>query len=253
MNIKKRIKSKKVLILLILIIFGLVLASSVLVILYSRDSDIQLKINGESVSKEEFVQTMKEKQYDVTVYFKQNYDAQVDKKFWETSFEGEVPYKKLADETLEELKYRHAIFDIAEEKGYIDDADYVSLKRQMEEENQEREEKKERGEAVYGLSEYTMDLYLEYEISSIKEQYCNDEGNEDMEISTEELQDYYNSREWLVGEDGKKAEFEEIRSVLEKDIREKRYEEMVEKAAGDSSVDVKKDSLYTFTLKNIKK
>ena len=56
-----------------------------------------------------------------------------------------------------------------------------------------------------------------------------------------------------MGEDGKKAEFEEIRSVLEKDIREMRYEEMVKKAAGDSSVDVKKDSLYTFTLKNIKK
>lgn len=253
MNTKKGLKSKKIFILIILLILGLGLSLAVLIVLHSRETNIQMQINGQRVSDEEYIQTINEKQYDVTVYFKENYDAQVDAGFWEKSFDGEVPYKKLADETVEELKYRHAIFDIAKEKGYINDADYDSLKQQMEEENQERERKKEKGEPIYGLTQYTMDLYLEYQMSSIKEQYCNDETNKDMEVSEEELREYYNSREWLVGEEGKKAEFEEIRSVLEKDIREKRYEEMIEKAANDSSVDVSEDALYTFTLKNIKK
>lgn len=250
-NGKMRNKNKKIIISTMVAALIIIVSVVFWAILTNKREELELKIDGEEVSAEEYIQTMKDKEYKITVYFKEQYDAKTGGDFWEVSFGDETPYKKLADDTLEELKYRHAIFAVAEAKGYLEDASYPALKQQMEEENQKRQEKIDRGEPVYGLSEYTLDLYLEYEMSSLKEQYCNDENNEDMKVTEDELEQLYNSREWLIGEDGKKAELEEIRSVLEKNIREERYEKMIEERAKDSLVDTNRNQIYEFTLKNI--
>ena len=42
-------------------------------------------------------------------------------------------------------------------------------------------------EAVYGLKEYTLDLYQEYELSMIEEAYILDETNEGMGLTEEEI------------------------------------------------------------------
>ena len=72
---------------------------------------------------------------------------------------------------MEQLKYIHAVYDLAKEKGYIQDATFAGMKHRMEQENMQRSEKVARGEAVYGLKEYTLDLYQEYELSMIEEAY----------------------------------------------------------------------------------
>ena len=112
-------------------------------------------------------------------------------------------------------------------------------------------EKIEAGEAVYGLSEYTLDLFMEYEISSFKERYCNDTENEGMDLTEEEIREHYESREWIVGESGDKLELEEARPAVEQELREMKYDDMILRLEEDSQVETDREALYRFTLEKI--
>ena len=123
--------------------------------------------------------------------------------------------------------------------------------RRLEDENASRKEKIEAGEAVYGLSEYTLDLFMEYESSSFKERYCNDTENEGMDLTEEEIREHYESREWIVGESGDKLELEEARPAVEQELREMKYDDMILRLEEDSQVETDREALYRFTLEKI--
>ncbi len=91
------------------------------------------------------------------------------------------------------MKYFYAVYGLAKEKGYIEDSSYDAFLKRWEMENQLRKEKIENGEVVYGLSEYTLDLYREYEMDSIQKSYCNDIANEGMEVTDSDRAQYYES------------------------------------------------------------
>ena len=63
-----------------------------------------------------------------------------------------------------------------------------------ETEKKSRADKVAKGEPVYGLSEFTLELYREYEMDSIQKQYCADLNNEGMEISDEDREQYYEEK-----------------------------------------------------------
>lgn len=134
---------------------------------------------------------MNQQIYDVSNELTENRDIQIDEKFWETEIEGTVPYKKLADQTIEQLKYYRAVYETAIEEGYVEYADYEHMIKRMEEENKMRAEKIENGEPVFGLSKFTTELYMEYEMDSFQKRYCENLKNEGMEITEEERVQYY--------------------------------------------------------------
>ena len=68
----------------------------------------ELNIHEKPISKEEYLYVMNQQIYDVSNELTENRDIQIDEKFWETEIEGTVPYKKLADQTIEQLKYYRA-------------------------------------------------------------------------------------------------------------------------------------------------
>ena len=152
---------------------------------------------------------------------------------------------------MEQLKYIHAVYDLAKEKGYIQDATFAGMKHRMEQENMQRSEKVARGEAVYGLKEYTLDLYQEYELSMIEEAYILDETNEGMGLTEEEIEAYYNTRDWIVGEDARKADLSEARAAVIDEMRRNRYQELTEQKAAVAEVDGDMDQLSQFTLKQL--
>ena len=152
---------------------------------------------------------------------------------------------------MEQLKYIHAVYDIAKEKGYIQDATFEGMKQRMEQENAQRSEKVTRGEAVYGLKEYTLDLYQEYELSMIEEKYILDEKNEGMGLTEEEIEAYYNTRDWIVGEDARKADLSEARAAVIDEMRRNRYQELTEQKAEVAEADGDMDQLSQFTLKQL--
>ena len=164
-----------------------------IIVLFPQKDSFSLKINDNEISKEEFLAAAAQKRYEVVSYFSEKGGGNVDAKFWEEAVGGELPYEKLTQEAIEELKYFYAVYDMAKEKGYVEDGSYSALIKRWEEENHFRKDKIEKGEAIYGLSEYPLDLYLEYEMDSIQKSYCDDLENEGMEVTEEDRKQYYDN------------------------------------------------------------
>lgn len=171
----------------------LLIVGFAIVIIYNR-TGFQLKINGEKIDKEEYVDTMNEQINQVSQYFYEKAGITLKGNTWEKEIEGEVPYRVLADQVIEQLKHTAAVFDLAKEKGYIEETGYQALKKRMEEENEARANKIKNGEPVYGLSNFSLKLYKEYSMDAIQKQYCSDLDNEGMKVTDEDRQAYYDQQ-----------------------------------------------------------
>lgn len=174
-----------------IIITIIILAILVCVGIFAYRNPFSLTINESKIDKEEFLDAAAQKKYEVISYFSGKMGGNIDSGFWKSEIDGEIPYEKLALEAVEQLKYVHAVYGLAKEKGYIDDDSYQGLLERWEAENQSRQEKIAKGEAVYGLSEYTLELYREYEMDTLQKLYCEDLENEGMEITDADREQYY--------------------------------------------------------------
>ena len=139
-----------------------------------RKNRFDLKIGEEKVGSKEYQLCMDLVKYDVKMEIQKRYDALYGEDFWEQSYEGQYGYEILADHTVEKIKYIHAVYDLAEEYGDVSDGSFAAIEKRWKQENAKRQKKVEDGEVIYGLKEYTFDLYMQYEISMYKEIYCND-------------------------------------------------------------------------------
>lgn len=198
---------KKICIISTIVLLAAVVLAGVLV----RGDRFSLEINGNKIDKEEFLDAVSRRRYEVTAYFTGKEGGGTDAGFWEREIDGEIPYRKLADAAVEELKYFHAVYGLAREKGYVEDDSYASFLKRWESENALRKEKIEKGETVYGLSEYTKELYLEYETDTIQKSYCQDLKNEGMEVTEEDRELYYEEhRESYEREDDRTLDYIKI-------------------------------------------
>lgn len=219
---------------------------------HAQKTAFSLTINGTQISEEEYIQCMKNVRYDTKMELESENGNVSGDELWTTTYEnGKTGYEILAEKTVDELKRMHVIYDIAKEKGYIEDATYEGMLSRMEQENKLRSEKVARGEAVYGLKEYSTELYQEYELSMIEEKYILDENNEDMELTEDEIEEYYNSRDWIVGEEARKADLSEARAAVVDEMRRARYAELTEGKAEVAEVDGDMENISQFTLKQL--
>lgn len=169
----------------------LLLAAGFAVFLLARGGSMRLSIDGVPVTEEEFRRMMNAQTYQVSKDLSEEYGLQTGGGFW-LSVTGEVQaYRVLADRTVEALKQHRALYGLARERGYVEDISYEALLRRVERENADREAKIARGEAVYGLSSFTTDLFLEYEADAIRTRYCDDPANPGMDIPEAELRSRY--------------------------------------------------------------
>lgn len=233
----KNYKRKKILIIpiILLVFIGIVIFFS-----NKNKASLELVIGGIKISEEEYADAMQREVYEVTRYFYETYGATVDSEFWNKDFQGEVPYEMLAERTIEQLKYNHGVYAHAQKSGYIDSADYEAFLGRMEAENALRKEKIEKGEPVYGLMEYTKDLYMEYEMDTFQKQYCDNIENEGMDISEEERQTYYEANKDIlfVAYDDIKLDYITVYCETEEEAAElrKRLTELYKKMDADHSM-----------------
>lgn len=181
-------KNKKTWIMVIPILISLIVITSLLLI---NNSNLKMRISGIKVDENEYEMIINNKRYDVTQYFIDKYGAKITESFWTESFNGEYPYKMLADETTKELVRIHSIYNVAKEKGYVDSEEYKDFIKRLNDENNLRAQNIKEGKPVYGLSNFAEEVYLEYEADKLQKAYCNDLNNEGMEISLEEATKYY--------------------------------------------------------------
>lgn len=88
-------------------------------------------------------------------------------------------------------------------------------------------------------------------MSSIKEQYCNDKTREGMNLTEEEIVEHYNSRDWIFGEEAEKADLETARVAIIRELREEKYDAIIEQRVENSQVSGDMEAMNQFTLKNI--
>ena len=85
------------------------------VVRYRIDNRFDLTVGGHTISKDEYVNCMKSVEYDTEVQIQQDYDAVYEDGFWEKKYDGKYGYEILTENTVEQLKYIHAVYDLAEE------------------------------------------------------------------------------------------------------------------------------------------
>ena len=164
-----------------------------------------------------------------------------------------VKYDVLADHTVEKIKYIHVVYDLAEEYGDVSDGSFAAIEKRWKQENAKRQKKVEDGEVIYGLKEYTFDLYMQYEISMYKEIYCNDTDRKGMDLTEEEVAEYYSQGEWVFQDDGEKADLETARIAVERELREKKYDAMIAQMTEDLEVSGDLEAVDRFTLDHLKR
>lgn len=173
---------------------ALLLIAAIAVGALAAGDRFRLSINGLAVTEAEYERMLNSQIYPVSQSISAEYGLQTGVDFWTRDAGGVPAYRILADRTVDALKRYRALYEIAQEQGYVADISYDALLSRVEEENRSRAEKIANGEAVYGLSSFTADLFLEYEADAIRTRYCDDPDSPGMDIPEDEIRDGYEAR-----------------------------------------------------------
>lgn len=135
-----------------------------------------LQINGQEVEKEEYDLTLQQQRHAMVRYFMDTYQVMIEDEGWDKEIKGEYPYQVLSNKSIEALQQRYAIYLFAMENQYIEDLTYAGIEARMNRENKKRDDMVAKGEVVYGLSKFSYESYIVYEIDSFEERYYADTG-----------------------------------------------------------------------------
>ena len=159
--------------------------------LLRRPKEVDITIQGQQIQPQLFDQIMRQQVSDVIYEFRQRGLERVDGTYWDTVCGGETPGAYLMELTLGQLRRLVAIYDMAQATGTPLEGGVNGIFDRMEAENQGRAEKQEAGQPVYGLSEFTFQTYLEYEVDWLEKQYCADPAHPGMQVTEDEREAYY--------------------------------------------------------------
>ena len=130
-----------------------------------------------------------------------------------------------------EEKYAKARLSFAEKLGLIDDSSLDALKARCEKENEKRKTALANGEIVYGLKQFTLPVYLDWELTRFKLDFASEKKGINYSykpIEKSQLKEYYKTNKDLFTRySGDKFRFKESKDVIYKKIREEEYENEV--------------------------
>ncbi|MDD6057516.1 MAG: hypothetical protein PUB98_04585 [Clostridiales bacterium] len=217
-------------------------------------NDIFLKIDASRVEEEEYWHMMDESRFEVTQYFLDEHNVALDElKDWENSYGKESPCKKLMETVLEKLIYRRAVYRLGMERGYVESVEYRDIVRRWHLENEQRETKKEKGEIVYGLTEFSLEQYISYEMQGLKQCFLEDKENTDLQITQDEREEHFRNNEWTGADGSSEAVLEEIKSIVDRDLQELRYEQRIEEYVRKTKIKLEEANWYDITFARIRK
>lgn len=221
-----------------------------------RQEEAVLTMDGEAVAAEEYLQIMKREKFFVERYFADGFQAEISEdEFWETEYQGEIPLDRLLDQTMEQLRLMRAMYQLAEERGYVRDGSYAGMKERMEQENALRAKKQEAGEIVYGLSSFSLDQWMDYEEGILEETFCNDLKNPEMNVTEEEKKEFFEAGLeagiWVDLDGNPGVTMEEQGAGLDQEIRKSRYQELLLQRAAEISVVMDEAAVYQFMLEHL--
>lgn len=135
--------------------------------------------------------------------------------------------------TDEQRQYVLACLTFARKIGLIDDNSLEAVARRCHEENEKRRQALENGEIVYGLKQFTLPVYLDYELTRFRLDFASEKdviknNYTYLPIKKKQLKAYYkNNRDLFTRYGGEKFKFKESKMVVYKKIREEQYDEEI--------------------------
>lgn len=132
-----------------------------------------------------------------------------------------------------EKLYALACLVFAKKIGLIDEEGLEGVKKRCEAENERRRTALAKGEIVYGLKEFSLPVYLDYELTRFKLDFASEKdiikSNYSYKpIDKKQLKEYYKSNKDLFTRyGGEKFRFGESKLVVYKKIREEQYDDEI--------------------------
>lgn len=148
----------------------------------------RLEMAGFQITEDEYLRAMYQARGDV---LSGHAAAGISLKDWHEETALGDPCRLTMDRALEILGEYYAVSTLAVERGYLADAGYGALCRDMAEVNRRRQEALDAGEVITGLPHFTLDDYIAYRAANIRLQFCNDPANPENNVTQEEIQQRY--------------------------------------------------------------
>lgn len=128
----------------------------------SLDDQVLILVNDYPITYKEYEKVLLENRAIVQSYFNNTYEAEYDRDFWISNYDGETPLEVLKDVTLQQLIYRKIEQIAALNYGIADEISYESFLEELDTENMRRKEGIEEGRIIYGPVEFTLEEYYSY-------------------------------------------------------------------------------------------
>lgn len=148
----------------------------------------RLEVAGFRIGQEEYRRAMYEARNDV---LSDHAAAGISLTDWDAETALGDPNRMTMERALALLREYYAVGTLACERGYLADAGFEAMKRDMEEINRKRRESLDSGGVVTGFVSFTMDDYISYRASGIRLQFCNDPANPENQVTREEIRQRY--------------------------------------------------------------
>jgi|GEM_PF-1853316 len=122
---------------------------------------------------------------------------------WESERDGVQPLRLLRERALDAALQDKALLAVAEQQQLIDETDFSSIVRRMEQDNRSRAAASARGEVVYGLQRFTLASYYPHLMTAlrtgVKRELSQREGDP-LHLPREEVEAYFDAHrsEWSV-------------------------------------------------------
>ncbi|MGN1418725.1 MAG: hypothetical protein ACI4W6_05300 [Acutalibacteraceae bacterium] len=132
-----------------------------------------------------------------------------------------------------EKNYALACLEFAKSLGLIDDSSLDAVALRCKAENEKRKEMLEKGETVYGLTQFPLAVYLDYELTRFRLDFVSEKEEIKKNyhykpISKKEKKAFYkNNRDLFTRYAGDKFRFKEVDMIIEKKMREEQYEDEI--------------------------
>ncbi len=148
------------------------------------------RIEDTEISTEQFNYYISKNRSDIISQYQENAEL-IDEAFWARKADREATTADvLKEKAKQECLYDQMLLIIAQKKGIADSHSFEDIRKDMEEENQERKEKIESGRIVYGNKSYSVETYMSYYFSNLIHELMKEMEDQELKFTDEELMQY---------------------------------------------------------------
>ena len=160
------------------------LCAAVLIPIFLRGSFPRLEVAGFRIGEQEYLQAMYRARNEVL----SDHAAQgISLRDWDRETPLGDPRELTVQRALEILAEYYAVSTLAVERGYLADAGYDAMLRELEQTNQQRKEALASGTIITGIPSFTVEDFLAYRASSLRLEFTNDPDQPENQVTEEEI------------------------------------------------------------------